>query len=266
MSVDKDMVLAGDLKVWPEKPLDRIPEMYRARNEEFRRLRPQGADLVRWKYQTYMKDYLRCVKSVDDSVGRVMEYLDKNGLAPNTVLIYAADQGFFLGEHGWFDKRWILEESIHMPFILRWPGVVAPGSRPEAMIQNIDYAPTFVEIAGGAVPPGLHGRSFLPILRGQIPADWRSSVYYRYYDPGHGVAQHNGVRTKDFTLAHFFATDEWDLFDLRQDPRQVNSVAADPAYADTLKTLRTEIERLRAQYGETDEMPYLEKKPGRKAR
>jgi arylsulfatase A-like enzyme len=257
LMIDADMTLSSDLKIYPDKPLDKIPEMYRARNEAFRKLNPQGQDLVRWKYQTYLKDYLRCVKSVDDGVGRVLDYLDKNGLANNTVVIYSADQGFFIGEHGWFDKRWILEESIHMPFIVRWPGVVQPGARPAAMIQNIDYAPTFVEIAGGQTPSGLHGRSFLPILRGETPADWRTSVFYRYYDPGHGVPQHLGVRTDRYTLAHYSATDEWELFDREKDPAQMRSVIADPAYADTVKALKAELARLRALYGETDPEPYV---------
>ena len=259
MSIDLDMQMASDLKIHPDTPLDKIPDMYRSRNEEFRKLNPQGKDLVRWKYQTYVKDYLRCIKSVDDGVGRVMDYLDKNGLAENTVVIYSSDQGFYVGEHGWFDKRWIFEESIHMPFIVRWPGVVKAGSRPAAMIQNIDYAPTFVEIAGGKTPASLHGRSFLPVLRGEAPADWRTSLYYRYYDPGHGVPQHNGVRTERFTLAHYFATDEWDLFDLQRDPAQLHSVYADPAYAKTVAGLKAEIERLRALYGDNDASPYVRK-------
>ena len=260
MSIDRDMKLSADLKIYEDKPLAQIPEMYRSRNEEFRKMKPHGDDLVRWKYQTYLKDYLRCIKSVDDSVGRVMDYLEKNHLAENTVVIYSSDQGFYVGEHGWFDKRWIFEESLHMPFVIRWPGVVKPGSRPSAMIQNIDYAPTFVEIAGGKVPSGLHGRSFLPVLRGAPPADWRTSLYYRYYDPGHGVAQHNGVRTEHFTLVHYFEADEWDLFDLQKDPAQLRSVFADPDYAATVSELKAEIERLRKLYSETDPMPYRQAK------
>jgi len=256
LTIAKEITLPGDLKIWPEKPLETIPEMYRARNEEFRRVKPQGAALVRWKYQMFMKDYLRCVKSVDDSVGRLTDYLEQQHLADNTVVIYASDQGFYLGEHGWFDKRWIFEESIHMPFIIRWPGVIEPGNRPDAMIQNIDYALTFVEIAGGTVPPDLHGRSFLPVLCGKTPADWRTSVYYRYYDPGCGVAQHNGVRTKDYTLVHYFEANEWDLFDLKNDPQQMHSVYADPAKAGVVQELKMELERLRQQYGEQDAMPY----------
>ena len=256
MSIDKDMTLASDLKVQTDKPLSSIAEMYQSRNEEFRTLSPEGRALVRWKYQTYAKDYLRCIKSVDDGVGRVLDYLEKRGLDKNTVVIYSSDQGFFVGEHGWFDKRWILEESLRMPFIIRWPGVVQPGSRPAAVIQNIDYAPTFVAIAGGRLPAGLHGRSLLPVLRGETPSDWRTSIFYRYYDPGHGVPQHLGVRTARYTLAHYGETGEWELFDREKDPAQLRSVYADPAYAQAVAELKAELERLRALYAETDPSPY----------
>jgi arylsulfatase A-like enzyme len=249
MSIEKDMTLGSDLKVGEQYARD---PAYAARNADFARRMPAGRDLVRWKYQQYLKDYLRCVKAVDDSVGRVVAALEAAGLAQNTVVIYSSDQGFYMGEHGWFDKRWIYEESVHMPFLIAWPGVVAPGTRFEPMIQNIDYAATFVEIAGGQVPAGLHGRSFVPVLRGQTPADWRQSIYYHYYDPGHGVAKHYGVRTARFTLAHFHATNEWELFDNEQDPRQLRSVYADSAYQGTVAALKAELARLRAQYGDSE--------------
>jgi arylsulfatase A-like enzyme len=247
MMIDKDMTLPSDLKTSPEDKIA-ADSRYAARNADFAKNKPQGKDLVRWKYQQYMKDYLRCIKSVDDSMGRVMDALKAAGLEDNTVVIYASDQGFYNGEHGWFDKRWILEESLHMPFIIRWPGVVKPGTRMADFVQNIDYAPTFTEIAGGVIPDGLHGRSFVPILRGRTPADWRTSVYYQYYDSGHGVAPHYGIRTRRYTLAHYLRTDEWDLYDLEKDPRQMRSVASDPAYADTLAELKKELQRLQAIY------------------
>ncbi len=249
MSIEKDMTMGNDLKVG--EAYAREPG-YAARNADFARRKPEGRELVRWKYQQYLKDYLRCVKAVDDSVGRVVAALEAEGLAEHTVVIYSSDQGFYMGEHGWFDKRWIYEESVHMPFLIAWPGVVAPGTRFDAMIQNIDYAATFVEIAGGRVPAGLHGRSFVPVLRGRTPADWRQSIYYHYYDPGHGVAKHYGVRTARFTLAHFYATNEWELFDHQQDPRQLRSVFADPAYAGTVAALKAELARLRTRYGDSD--------------
>lgn len=140
-----------------------------------------------------------------------MEALKLEELEDNTIVIYSSDQGFFMGEHGWFDKRWIYEESLHMPFIIRWPGVVKPGTRFTSFIQNIDYGPTFVEMAGSKTPDGLHGKSFVPILRGDKPADWRKSIYYHYYDPRHGVAKHYGLRSDRYTLAHFYDTMEWEL-------------------------------------------------------
>lgn len=224
------------------------------RNEAFAKAGLAGRELTRWKYQEYMKDYLRCIKAVDDSVGRVLDYLKTEGLAEHTVVIYSSDQGFYNGEHGWFDKRWIYEESVHMPFIVRWPGVVKPGARFTPMIQNIDYAPTLVDLAGGKIPSGLHGRSFLRVLRGEMPADWRSSIYYHYYDGGHSVAKHYGVRTDRYTLAYFYEANEWELYDRKQDPRQMKSVQADPAYAKTLAELKQELTRLRAQYQDSDDI------------
>jgi arylsulfatase A-like enzyme len=225
----------------------RVP---RYSKEEF----AQRDDLTRWKYQQYLKDYLRCVKAVDDGVGRVMDALTSAGLETNTIVIYSSDQGFYMGEHGWFDKRWIYEESLHMPFILRWPGVVKAGARFAPFIQNIDYAATFTEMAAAQIPDGLHGRSIVPILRGETPADWRKSVYYRYYDKdgAHNVANHYGVRTDRYTLAHYDATDEWELFDNKNDPHQLRSVYNDPAYAKTLVTLKAELHRLREFYQDSD--------------
>jgi arylsulfatase A-like enzyme len=247
-----EMQLDADLKVgprWEKQP------MFATRNAEFARLRPEGRDLVRWKYQTYMKDYLRTIRAVDNSVGRILAALAAAGLADNTVVIYSSDQGFFTGEHGWFDKRWIYEESLHMPFVVRWPGVVRPGTRFTEFIQNIDYAPTFTAIAGAATPADLHGRSLVPVLRGTTPADWRRSVYYHYVDPGHRVAKHYGVRTARHTLAHFYGTDEWELFDNEIDPQQLRSVYAEPAYGKVLAETKTELARLRGLYADTTPTP-----------
>lgn len=262
MEIGRDMTLAGDLKVLPAgahpgrlTPAQAVAweAAFKARNEAFQKANLQGRDLTRWKYQEYMKDYLRCVKGVDDGVGQLLEYLKQEGLEQNTVVIYASDQSFFNGEHGWFDKRWIYEESLRMPLIVRWPGVVKPGTRVAQMVQNIDYAPTLTEIAGATIPAGLHGRSLLPLLRGEAPADWRRSIYYHYYDPGHGVQQHYGLRTERYTLAYFHPVHEWELFDLRQDPLQLRSVYDDPAYAKTVAELKTELTRLRQLYQDLDE-------------
>ncbi|MCX7309794.1 MAG: sulfatase [Afipia sp.] len=251
MNIGKDMTMASDLKVgntFAANPL------YAARNADFAAKTPMGDDLTRWKYQQYLKDYLRCVKAVDDGVGRVLDALSSAGLEKNTIVIYSSDQGFYMGEHGWFDKRWIYEESLHMPFIIRWPGVVQAGTRFGPFVQNIDYAPTFMDMAGGQIPDGLHGRSIVPILRGETPADWRKSVYYHYYDDNgaHNVVKHYGVRTDRYTLAYYYTTEEWEMFDNEQDPEQLRSVYADSAYAKTLAELKIELGRLRRLYQDSD--------------
>lgn len=259
MSVGKNLSLGIDLKVGPKFAAN---PMYAARNADFAAKNPAGDDLTRWKYQQFLKDYLRCIKTLDDNVGRVLEVLKSTGLETNTIVIYSSDQGYYMGEHGWFDKRWIYEESLHMPFIIRWPGVVKPGSRFEPFIQNIDYAPTFVDLAGGKIPEGLHGQSIVPILRGETPADWRKSVYYHYYDHNgsHKVANHYGVRNGRYTLTYFYETNEWELFDNQKDPNQLHSVYSDPAYAETLTELNAELARLRQFYGDNDSAKSTAKK------
>lgn len=210
------------------------------------------ADIVRWKYQRYLKDYLRTVAAVDENIGRILAYLDETGQAENTIVIYSSDQGFYLGEHGWYDKRWMFEESFRMPFIIRWPGVVEAGIRPSGMIQNIDYAPTFLEIAGAEVPPEIQGRSFLPILRnaGRTPDDWRDSLYYAYYEnPGiHNVPIHDGIRTERYKLMFFPRTREWQLFDLLEDPRELQSRHDHPAYSSILADMRERYQKIRRYY------------------
>jgi arylsulfatase A-like enzyme len=249
MEIDRHMNLASDLKVGGRFAKD---PRFAARNADFAKRNLEGRDLVRWKYQHYLKDYLRCVRAVDDSVGRITDALEAAGLSENTIVIYASDQGFFMGEHGWFDKRWIYEESLHMPFVIRWPGMVKPGTRFTEFIQNIDYASTFIEMAGGKAPSGLHGRSFVPVLRGEAPADWRKSVYYHYYDPGHGVPVQYGMRNGRHTLVHYPVTKEWELFDLEMDPQQLHSVYDDPASATMVTELEAELSGLRSQFGDTE--------------
>jgi arylsulfatase A-like enzyme len=259
MSIARDLRLNIDLKVGDNYPrmwshLKNNP-LYRARNEEFARLDPQGDDLTRWKYQHYMKDYLRTIKSMDDNIGRLLDELKAQGVDENTIVIYSSDQGFFMGEHGWFDKRWIYRESVHMPFIIRWPGVVKPGTRFTEMIQNIDYAPTFMEMAGASAPDGLHGRSLVPVLRGETPSDWRESIYYRYFSEiSHNVPQHYGVVTGSHTLFYLPESKEWQLFDHGSDPQQLRNVYDDPAQAATVKKLKAELTRLREHYGDTEEV------------
>ncbi len=205
-------------------------------------------DIVRWKYRRYMRNYLGTVKAVDESVGRVLQYLDDHGLTENTIVIYSSDQGFYLGEHGWYDKRWMFEESFRMPFLCRWPGVVQPGSRPVELIQNIDYAPTFLEMAGSRAPAEVQGRSLVPVMK-QEAVDWRKSLYYAYYEFGeHAVPQHFGVRTQRHKLIRFPKSDEWNLFDLELDPNEMKSVHDDLGYREVLAAMTAEYTRLRVKF------------------
>jgi N-acetylglucosamine-6-sulfatase len=207
--------------------------------------------LTRWKYQRYLKNYLRTIRSLDEGIGRILDYLDESGLAENTIVIYSSDQSFYLGEHGWYDKRWMFEESLTMPFLIRWPGVVKPGTRSHAMIQNIDYAPTFLEAAGVEIPHEIQGRSLIPVFKndGKAPADWRKAIYYFYSgEDVHDVAAHNGVRTDRHKLFYLPETNEWQLFDLEKDPQEMKSVHDDPAYATVLNELKKLRSDLRAHY------------------
>lgn len=205
-------------------------------------------DVVRWKYQRYMKNYLATVKAVDESVGRLLKYLDDQKLSDNTLVVYSSDQGFFLGEHGWYDKRWMFEESFRMPFLVRWPGKIKPGSRPTELIQIIDYAPTFLEVAGLDIPKEIHGRSLVPLMTGQ-DVQWRKSLYYAYYEYGeHRVPRHFGVRTERYKLIHFPDTDEWNLFDLKTDPHELRSVHDLPEYQEIRRELEQEFTRLRKKF------------------
>ena len=209
------------------------------------------AAVTRWKYQRYIKDYLRCVRALDENIGRVLDYLDESGLAKNTIVIYSSDQGFYLGEHGWYDKRWMFEESLSMPFLIRWPGVVASGVRSKALIQNIDYAPTLLEAAGLPIPPDIQGRSLVPVFKnaGVAPDDWRKGIYYAYYGEGtHNVAAHDGVRNDRYKLFYIPKTKEWQLFDLQNDPQELKDVHADPKYDSVLSDMRKLYQELRGQY------------------
>lgn len=222
---------------------------YGPKNEAFLNNRPEGQDLVRWKYQRYIKDYLRCVASVDDNVGRLLDYLDETGLSDNTIVVYSSDQGFYLGEHGWYDKRWIYEESFRMPFVVRWPGVARPGTRVGALVQNIDFAPTFLDAAGLEPPREMQGASLRPLMDGTTPPDWRRSLYYHYYETGeHNVPRHEGVRTERYKLVHFYDAGQWELYDLIKDPQEMRSVYDVPAYGPIVRQLRAELEALRKKY------------------
>ena len=215
-----------------------------------------GEALARWKYQRYMQDYLATVQSVDDNVGRVLDYLDKNGLARNTIVIYTSDQGFFLGDHGLFDKRFMYEESLRMPFLVRWPAVIKPGSRSDAMALNVDFAETFLEAAGLPVPNTMQGRSLMPVLRGRVPTDWRTSMYYRYYhDPGdHNTRAHYGVRTRTHKLIYFWKKDQWELYDLVNDPLEMNNIYGQPGQEKVTAALKAELLRLKQAVHDEDQL------------
>lgn len=216
-------------------------------------LSPQ--QLKKWNYQNYIKDYLRCIASVDDNVGRILDYLDKSGLAQNTIVIYTSDQGFFLGDHGWYDKRFMYEESLRMPFLVRYPGKIKPGTTNDRIVINTDFAPTFLDYAGLPTPKDMQGRSLAPIFAGKHPMGWRDSMYYRYYHyPGdHKVQMHYGVRTERYKLIYFNKLDQWELYDLQTDPREMRNIYADPAQARTVAKLKAELARLRKQLDDRDQ-------------
>ncbi len=228
---------------------------YDAENEVLKRGRFTEQGLIRWKYQRYLKDYLRCVQAVDDQVGRLLDALDAAGLAENTIVVYSSDQGFFLGDHGWFDKRFMYEECYRTPLLVKWPGVTPPGSTSDALVSNLDFAQTFLQSCSVPADPSMQGRSLIPLLGGQIPADWRKSLYYHYYEfPGaHSVARHYGVRTDRYKLMHFYHLGEWELYDLEKDPHELQSVYNDPAYATVRREMEAELDRLRQQYQVPDD-------------
>jgi len=231
---------------------------YAPRNAAFREAREageiEGDDLVRFMYQRYIKDYLRVIASVDDSLGRVLDHLDQSGLAENTVVVYTSDQGFFLGDHGWYDKRWMYEESLRMPLVARWPAGIEAGSVRGEMVQNLDFAPTFLDLAGATIPAEMQDRSLVPLMRGEAVDDWRESIYYHYYEQpsDHNVPKHFGVRTPRHKLVRYYEIDEWELFDLQRDPDELRSVHGEPAYADVRRVLEAELARLQELYGDTD--------------
>ncbi|MBD3288037.1 DUF4976 domain-containing protein, partial [candidate division KSB1 bacterium] len=283
MSILQDLRPAGDLKLKPEDAKDILgsdeggrkaykwnyermtkeqqeawDRAYNPRNENFNKNKPSTEkELTKWKYQRYIKDYLRCVASVDENVGRLLDYLDQSGLAENTVVFYTSDQGFYLGEHGWFDKRFMYEESFSTPLLVRWKGVVQPGSASTALVQNVDFAQTFLEIAEADIPEDMQGRSLVPILKDKTPEDWRDAVYYHYfeYPAVHQVKRHYGIRTDRYKLIHFyFDVDEWELYDLKNDPHEMQNIYDQPEYQETVRDLKIKLKQLREKYGDTEEV------------
>ena len=206
--------------------------------------------LLEWEYQRYMEDYLGCIQSVDENIGRLLDYLDETGLRDSTLIIYTSDQGFYLGEHGWFDKRFMYEESFRTPLIASWPGVIEPGSENRDLVQNLDYAQTILEAAGMTPPENMQGQSLIPLFQAQ-PIEWRDALYYHYYEyPGvHAVKRHYGVRTDRYKLIHFYDDiDEWELYDLEADPEELSNVYADSAYSEIRTQLHARLLELQVQY------------------
>ena len=232
---------------------------YEPKNQAFLAANLIGDELVRWKYQRYIKNYLRCIKGVDESVGRLTDYLEESGLDKNTIVIYSSDQGFYLGDHGWYDKRWMYEESLKMPFIVKWPGVTPPDSKCDAMVQNLDYAETFLQVAGAAIPGDMQGRSLVPLLKGQQPANWRDAIYYHYYEyPSvHMVARHYGIRTERFKLFRFYQFDEWEFYDLAADPEELENEYNNPAYAEQIATLKKDLDKIREHYRDESDVAVM---------
>ena len=240
--------------------------VYGPMNEDFKKRYPSMTEKekMQWRYQRYMQDYLGSIAAVDDNVGRLLDYLDENGLAENTLVVYTSDQGFYLGEHGWFDKRFIYEESFKTPLLARWPGVIDPGSASDQMVQNLDFAQTILDAAGVLVPADMQGESLLPLFRGEEENWDRDAVYYHYYEyPAvHMVKRHYGIVTREYKLAHFYYdVDEWELYDRHKDPQEMLNVYDDSAYVDIVKDLKTKLAELRVKYKDSKELDqkYIEK-------
>ncbi len=278
MTIKKHMHMSWDLKLIPEdtinaKGLERsyfnqmkklTPEQrkswddaYEPKNQAFKDANLEGDALLRWKYQRYIKDYLRCIQSVDDNVGRVIKYLEDNDLAENTIIIYTSDQGFYLGEHGWFDKRFMYEESQRMPMIVRYPEEIPQGAVSEDLVLNLDFAPTFLDYAGVKIPDSIQGKSMRKVFKGKTPKDWRESVYYHYYEyPGpHKVRRHYGLRTKDYKLIHYYHDiDAWEFYDIKNDPNELNNLIDNKKYKDTIEDLKSKLVMKRELLGDSDEL------------
>ena len=254
MKIALDMT-PRDLKIDPPNNLNAAQlaiwhAAYDPENAKLRDSRPAGDDLALWKYQRYIADYMRVISALDTQVGRMLAELEKAGLTRNTVVVYSSDQGFFLGDHGWFDKRWMYEESLRTPLIVKWPGVIKAGSRNTDLVMNLDLAETFLELAGAPSQPAMQGESIVPLLRGRTPKTWRDAIYYQYFEyPGwHAVRRQYGVRTKKHKLIHYYEVNEWELFDLEKDPEELKSVYAEKSYARVRADLESKLVALRRQY------------------
>jgi N-acetylglucosamine-6-sulfatase len=251
--------------------------VYDPQNLEYRRLKAAGKltgdDFIRYAYQRYIADTVRCVDGLDRNVGRILAYLDAAGLSQNTIVIYCSDQGFFTGEHGWAEKRWMYEESFKCPLLVRWPGKIAPGTRVDALVQNIDLAPTLLAAAGLAVPNEVHGRPLQPLFGGDVPSGWRKDVLYTYYDGGtpevrgeYNMPRHMGVRDDRYKLISFYDYEAWEFYDLKADPNELHNGYDLPAYAADVERLKVRLAALKAQYQIPDPPELVVKKKRRPAK
>jgi arylsulfatase A-like enzyme len=272
MTIGKDMRINSDLKMWDNTAdsnylrtrarLDAAQgriwdQFYDSLKADFEKRNLQGDALVKWKYQRYLYDYLTCIKSVDESVGEILDWLKQNDLDKNTMVVYTSDQGFYLGEHGWFDKRFMYEPSYRTPLLIQWTSVVGAGQINNDIVSNLDFAETFLDIAGVKQPTDMQGESLLPILKGHTPANWRSEHYYHYYEyPAvHSVKRHYGISTKRYKLIHFYYdVDEWELYDLKKDPEELKNVYNDPNYIKVRQDLTSRLVKIRAKYKERDDL------------
>jgi arylsulfatase A-like enzyme len=224
--------------------------------KEFKTARLEGEALAKWKFNRYIKDYLRTIQSVDDGVGQVLDYLEANGLADNTIVVYTSDQGFYLGEHGWFDKRFMYEESFRTPMLIRYPREIKTGVRLDQLVQNLDFAPTFLDYAGVDIPDDLQGQSFRKVVSGKS-ATFRDHAYYTYYEypAEHSVMRHHGIRTDKYKLIHFYHDmDYWELYDMEEDPSEMNNVYNKPGYAIVQAAMKKKLNEVRESYGDSDEL------------
>lgn len=277
LSIFRDMRLSSDLKVdpaylmdipwlkpdtgeigWyhsimnriPEPGLGKLKEIYAERGKIIQRLRPEGKELLKYKYQWYIQDFMACVASIDENIGRTLDYLDKNGLAKNTVVIYTSDQGFYLGENGWFDKRWMYDVSMQVPLLIRWPGRVKPGSVITAMTQNIDYAPTILDLSQTTIPAWMQGESLLPIVTGKQKKLRRNELYYHFYEyyADHTVLPHLGIRGDRYKLIYFYSVNEWEFYDMKTDPHEQKNLINSPAHRSVIQKMKADLLNLRNKY------------------
>lgn len=275
MTISKTMIMGYDLKMFANDEEEskegtfkrmnpdqrkRIDEYYKPIYADLQKQNLSGNALTEWKFQRYMKDYLSSSLSLDRNIGKTLDYLDKHNLTENTIVIYMSDQGFYLGEHGWFDKRFMYEESFRTPMVIRFPGKIKPNTKSDAMVLNLDIAPTVLDAAGVKIPQEMQGKSMLPVLENKN-AEKRKSLYYHYYENGeHAVSPHFGVKTKRYKLIKFYTrVNSWELFDLQKDPQELHNLYLDPKYKDVVKTLRAELMKLVLQYEDKDAEKIIKK-------